>query len=189
MFSSITCRDLFHRVLPPALVILFQIVLCSSYFKYFHNYTSPTSSDLIFPFCLLLSSSLHSLLIIFHPFCLTFLLPTNNFWLISLSYLSNSSSYLFSDQSIILLLQCLHPLLQFFSPSQPIFSSSSSDAAAAVIGGPASPLSVQVSDINKNYVLLTWKPPSADGTSRVEGYYVERWSTWFHKLSVITFLQ
>lgn len=49
------------------------------------------------------------------------------------------------------------------------------DAAAAVIGGPASPLSVQVSDINKNYVLLTWKPPSADGTSRVEGYYVERY--------------
>ncbi|KAM7421303.1 hypothetical protein PAMA_015448 [Pampus argenteus] len=48
------------------------------------------------------------------------------------------------------------------------------DAAAAVVGGPASPLSVQVSDINKDYVFLTWQPPSADGASPVKGYYVER---------------
>ncbi|KAG7216849.1 hypothetical protein INR49_001503 [Caranx melampygus] len=49
------------------------------------------------------------------------------------------------------------------------------DAAAAVVGGPASPLSVQVSDVNKDYVFLTWQPPSADGASPVEGYYVERY--------------
>ncbi|XP_070691358.1 myomesin-3 [Pempheris klunzingeri] len=49
------------------------------------------------------------------------------------------------------------------------------DAAAAVAGGPASPLSVQVSDVNKDYVFLTWQPPSADGASLVEGYYVERY--------------
>ncbi|XP_034030002.1 myomesin-3 [Thalassophryne amazonica] len=48
------------------------------------------------------------------------------------------------------------------------------DASAAVLGGPASPLSVKVSDINKNYVFLTWEPPSADGMSPVCGYYVER---------------
>uniref|UniRef100_A0AAV2MA98 Titin n=1 Tax=Knipowitschia caucasica TaxID=637954 RepID=A0AAV2MA98_KNICA len=48
------------------------------------------------------------------------------------------------------------------------------DAAAVVPEGPASPLSVQVSDVNKDYVFLTWQPPSADGGSPVEGYYVER---------------
>uniref|UniRef100_A0A4W6BZW8 Myomesin 3 n=1 Tax=Lates calcarifer TaxID=8187 RepID=A0A4W6BZW8_LATCA len=48
------------------------------------------------------------------------------------------------------------------------------DASAAVLGGPASPLSVQVSDVNRDYVFLTWQPPSADGASPVEGYYVER---------------
>uniref|UniRef100_UPI0037E74D27 myomesin-3 n=1 Tax=Semicossyphus pulcher TaxID=241346 RepID=UPI0037E74D27 len=49
------------------------------------------------------------------------------------------------------------------------------DASAAVLGGPASPLAVQVSDINKDYVFLTWQPPSADGSSPVQGYYVERY--------------
>lgn len=48
------------------------------------------------------------------------------------------------------------------------------DASAEVLGGPASPLAVQVSDVNRNYVFLTWQPPSADGASRVEGYYVEK---------------
>ncbi|XP_055020131.1 myomesin-3 isoform X2 [Boleophthalmus pectinirostris] len=48
------------------------------------------------------------------------------------------------------------------------------DAAAIVQGGPGSPLNVQVSDINKDYVFLTWEPPSADGSSFVEGYHVER---------------
>lgn len=48
------------------------------------------------------------------------------------------------------------------------------DASAEVRGGPASPLAVQVSDVNKDYVFLTWQPPSADGASHVEGYYVEK---------------
>ncbi|XP_061631446.1 myomesin-3 isoform X1 [Phyllopteryx taeniolatus] len=48
------------------------------------------------------------------------------------------------------------------------------DASATVVGGPASPLLVQVSDVNKDYVFLTWQPPSADGSSPVEGYYIER---------------
>ncbi|XP_055359313.1 myomesin-3 isoform X2 [Betta splendens] len=48
------------------------------------------------------------------------------------------------------------------------------DASAAVLGGPASPLAVQVSDVNRDFVFLTWQPPSADGASPVQGYYVER---------------
>ncbi|XP_019724605.1 myomesin-3 [Hippocampus comes] len=48
------------------------------------------------------------------------------------------------------------------------------DASATAVGAPASPLLVQVSDIHKDYVFLTWQPPSADGTSPIEGYYVER---------------
>uniref|UniRef100_A0A3Q3JBP2 Uncharacterized protein n=1 Tax=Monopterus albus TaxID=43700 RepID=A0A3Q3JBP2_MONAL len=48
------------------------------------------------------------------------------------------------------------------------------DASAAVLGGPASPLAVKVSDVNKDYVFLTWQPPSADGASPVDGYYVEK---------------
>ncbi|XP_061676890.1 myomesin-3 isoform X2 [Syngnathoides biaculeatus] len=48
------------------------------------------------------------------------------------------------------------------------------DASATVVGGPGSPLLVQVSDVNKDYVFLTWQPPSADGSSPVEGYYIER---------------
>ncbi|XP_056299524.1 M-protein, striated muscle isoform X2 [Pseudoliparis swirei] len=50
------------------------------------------------------------------------------------------------------------------------------DASAAALGGPASPLAVQVTDVNKDYVFLTWQPPSADGASPVEGYYVERYA-------------
>ncbi|XP_028837362.1 myomesin-3 isoform X2 [Denticeps clupeoides] len=48
------------------------------------------------------------------------------------------------------------------------------DASAAVLGGPGSPLQVEVSDVNKGYVSLRWQPPSADGASAVEGYYIER---------------
>ncbi|XP_011603400.2 myomesin-3 [Takifugu rubripes] len=49
------------------------------------------------------------------------------------------------------------------------------DASATVLGAPASPLAVQVSDVNKDYVFLTWQPPSADGASPVDGYYVEKY--------------
>ncbi|MGH0160597.1 UNVERIFIED_CONTAM: hypothetical protein FKN15_039815 [Acipenser sinensis] len=48
------------------------------------------------------------------------------------------------------------------------------DAAAAVTGAPGSPLDVECSDINKDYVFLTWKPPSADGGSPVVGYFIDR---------------
>ncbi|XP_023820335.1 myomesin-3 [Oryzias latipes] len=48
------------------------------------------------------------------------------------------------------------------------------DASAAALGSPASPLAVQVSDVNRDYVFLTWQPPSADGASPIQGYIVER---------------
>lgn len=60
----------------------------------------------------------------------------------------------------------------FFSLTDSLLTSI--DASAAVVGGPASPLAVRVSDVNKDYVFLTWQPPSADGASPVQGYYVER---------------
>lgn len=70
---------------------------------------------------------------------------------------------------------CIAPVC----PSPPLVSSCkwlsrAADASAVVVGGPASPLALQVSDVNKDYVFLAWQPPSADGGSPVEGYYVER---------------
>ncbi|XP_030637314.1 myomesin-3 [Chanos chanos] len=48
------------------------------------------------------------------------------------------------------------------------------DGSAAVLGGPGSPLHVLCSDVNKDYVFLSWEPPSADGASQVQGYFIER---------------
>uniref|UniRef100_A0A4W5MLC7 Myomesin 3 n=1 Tax=Hucho hucho TaxID=62062 RepID=A0A4W5MLC7_9TELE len=48
------------------------------------------------------------------------------------------------------------------------------DASAVVSGGPGSPLALKVSDVQKDYVFLTWEPPSADGAYQVEGYFLLR---------------
>ncbi|CAL8353780.1 unnamed protein product [Arctogadus glacialis] len=48
------------------------------------------------------------------------------------------------------------------------------DGCAVGPGGPASPLGVQGSDVNLDYVFLSWSPPSAEGASPVQGYQVER---------------
>ena len=67
----------------------------------------------------------------------------------------------------------LHPLsLLTASNSLPL---SPTDGSAAVPGGPGSPLQVEVSDVNKDYVFLRWQPPSADGATAVQGYYIERY--------------
>ncbi|XP_072356603.1 myomesin-3-like [Scyliorhinus torazame] len=48
------------------------------------------------------------------------------------------------------------------------------DARAAEAGAPGSPLDVECHDVNKDYVFITWKPPSADGRSPVIGYFIDR---------------
>ncbi|KAJ8289547.1 hypothetical protein GJAV_G00002550 [Gymnothorax javanicus] len=47
------------------------------------------------------------------------------------------------------------------------------DAPSTVLGAPGSPLDVKYSDVNRDYLFLTWTPPSADGATQVEGYHVE----------------
>ncbi|XP_061410290.1 myomesin-2-like [Lethenteron reissneri] len=48
------------------------------------------------------------------------------------------------------------------------------DGKAEVAGAPAAALDVECQESNRNYVLLSWKPPSAEGGSHVVGYYIER---------------
>ncbi|XP_076868595.1 myomesin-3 [Brachyhypopomus gauderio] len=48
------------------------------------------------------------------------------------------------------------------------------DGSAAVPGAAGSPLQVECSDVNRDYVFLSWKPPSADGAGPVRGYFIER---------------
>ncbi|XP_072884397.1 myomesin-3 [Hemitrygon akajei] len=48
------------------------------------------------------------------------------------------------------------------------------DASAAVPGAAGSPLDVECQDVNKDYVLVTWEPPSAEGRSPVTGYFIDR---------------
>ncbi|KAJ8405028.1 hypothetical protein AAFF_G00329490 [Aldrovandia affinis] len=48
------------------------------------------------------------------------------------------------------------------------------DGTSVVPGAPGSPLDVKCNDVNRDFVFLTWTPPSADGASKVEEYYVEK---------------
>ncbi|XP_066534268.1 myomesin-3 [Hoplias malabaricus] len=48
------------------------------------------------------------------------------------------------------------------------------DGPAAVLGAPGAPLQVEVSDVQRDYVFLSWKPPSAEGAAFVQGYFIER---------------
>ncbi|XP_055512003.1 myomesin-3 [Leucoraja erinacea] len=48
------------------------------------------------------------------------------------------------------------------------------DAAAAEPGAAGSPLDVECRDVDRDYVLVAWKPPSADGGSAVMGYLIDR---------------
>ncbi|XP_043117649.1 myomesin-3 [Puntigrus tetrazona] len=48
------------------------------------------------------------------------------------------------------------------------------DGPAVVLGAPGSPLQLQCSDLNRDYVFLSWIPPSADGAAAVQGYFIER---------------
>ncbi|XP_072107230.1 myomesin-2 isoform X2 [Mobula birostris] len=48
------------------------------------------------------------------------------------------------------------------------------DAAAPVAGAPGAPMDVMYYDANKDYVILTWKPPNVTHESPVIGYFVDR---------------
>ncbi|KAM9436580.1 myomesin-3 [Clarias gariepinus] len=48
------------------------------------------------------------------------------------------------------------------------------DGPATVRGAPGSPLQLKCSDVNRDYVFLSWEPPSAEGAGPVEGYIIER---------------
>lgn len=48
------------------------------------------------------------------------------------------------------------------------------DAAALVAGAPGAPMDVECHDANKDYVIVTWKPPNTASESPVIGYFIDR---------------
>ncbi|KAJ1150239.1 hypothetical protein NDU88_003034 [Pleurodeles waltl] len=48
------------------------------------------------------------------------------------------------------------------------------DAAALVAGAPGAPMDVDCHDANKDYVIITWKPPNTASESPVIGYFIDR---------------
>ncbi|XP_058256919.1 myomesin-2 isoform X2 [Hemibagrus wyckioides] len=48
------------------------------------------------------------------------------------------------------------------------------DAAPSVVGAPGAPMDVTVSDANKDYVLVSWKPPNTTNEPQITGYFVDR---------------
>lgn len=107
-----------------------------------------------------------------------YIISSSPLLLLLITFLCATISHLtyFPTKEFLSWLQSLHLLPPSpFSASNWLSPLRAADASAMVLGGPASPLAVQVSDVNKDYVFLTWQPPSADGVSPVEGYYVEKW--------------
>lgn len=49
-----------------------------------------------------------------------------------------------------------------------------SDADVEVEGVPVSPLDVRCHDVNKDYVVVTWKQPAVEGSSSILGYFIDR---------------
>ncbi|KAJ8336476.1 hypothetical protein SKAU_G00376960 [Synaphobranchus kaupii] len=48
------------------------------------------------------------------------------------------------------------------------------DADVEVEGSPVAPLDVRCQDVNKDYVVVTWKHPAVEGASAILGYFVDR---------------
>uniref|UniRef100_A0A8B9HK32 Myomesin-2 n=1 Tax=Astyanax mexicanus TaxID=7994 RepID=A0A8B9HK32_ASTMX len=48
------------------------------------------------------------------------------------------------------------------------------DATPSVAGAPGAPMDVTVSDANKDYVLVSWKPPNTTNEPVITGYFVDR---------------
>ncbi|KAG7247899.1 hypothetical protein CRUP_024806, partial [Coryphaenoides rupestris] len=47
-------------------------------------------------------------------------------------------------------------------------------AAPTVAGAPGAPVSVKAFDVNKDFVLVSWKPPNTVNEAAVSGYFVDR---------------
>uniref|UniRef100_A0AAY4AK31 Myomesin 2a n=1 Tax=Denticeps clupeoides TaxID=299321 RepID=A0AAY4AK31_9TELE len=48
------------------------------------------------------------------------------------------------------------------------------DAVPNVAGSPGAPMDVKATDVNKDYVLVTWKPPNITTEAAIKGYFVDR---------------
>lgn len=48
------------------------------------------------------------------------------------------------------------------------------DAAPPVVGATGAPMDVMASDANKDYVMVTWKPPNLTTEAPIKGYFVDR---------------
>uniref|UniRef100_W5NJL7 Myomesin 2a n=1 Tax=Lepisosteus oculatus TaxID=7918 RepID=W5NJL7_LEPOC len=49
-----------------------------------------------------------------------------------------------------------------------------SDAPATVAGAPGAPMDITIHDANRDYVIVSWKPPNITSESPVIGYFVDR---------------
>lgn len=56
----------------------------------------------------------------------------------------------------------------------PLSSSLPADADPLVTGAPGAPMDVHCHDANRDYVIVTWKPPNATKESPVIGYFIDR---------------
>ncbi|XP_061652258.1 myomesin 1a (skelemin) isoform X1 [Phyllopteryx taeniolatus] len=54
------------------------------------------------------------------------------------------------------------------------------DADVEVEGVPVAPLDVRCHDVNKDYVVVTWKQPAVEGSSPILGYYIDRCEVGTH---------
>ncbi|XP_026168875.1 myomesin 1a (skelemin) isoform X2 [Mastacembelus armatus] len=54
------------------------------------------------------------------------------------------------------------------------------DADVEVEGVPVAPLDVRCHDVNKDYVVVTWKQPAVEGSSSIQGYYIDRCEVGCH---------
>ncbi|CAL8333050.1 unnamed protein product [Lota lota] len=48
------------------------------------------------------------------------------------------------------------------------------DAVPSVAGAPGAPMSVKVFDVNKDFALVSWKPPNTTNEAAISGYFVDR---------------
>lgn len=54
------------------------------------------------------------------------------------------------------------------------FSLAAPDADPLVTGAPGAPMDLRCHDANRDYVIVTWKPPNTTTESPVIGYFVDR---------------